>query len=157
MDKRVLEGLGQQIINELGKELIKQQHKATGELIASLDYKIREEPSIVTLSIEMNEYGTWVNIGRKKGAAKVPIQNLVDWVKQKGIETNNKKAISIAYAIQKTIQREGVPTINSRRKGKKVGFVDDVIKRMENEIERQVLEASSRTVEVMIDNFVKRI
>ena len=38
--KDKLDEIGQFVINELGKELIKQDHKATGELIASLDYNI---------------------------------------------------------------------------------------------------------------------
>lgn len=157
MNNKVLEQLGQTIINELGKELIKQQHKATGELISSLDYKVEQNLLGTVLKIEMNEYGTWVNIGRKKGAAKVPIDALVEWIKRKGIETNNKKAIGIAFAIQKTIQREGSPTVNSRRKGKKVGFVDDTLARLDKQIEQMVLQAAEKEVTIMVDNFVKRI
>lgn len=152
-----INALGQFIVNELGKELIKQDHKATGKLIASLDYKRQDTVVSTDLIIEMNDYGTWVNLGRKRGAAKVPIQALVEWIKQKGIETNNKKVLGIAFAIQKTIEKEGIPTVNSRKRGKRVGFVDDVLARIGNEIERRVTEMAYKTIEVEIDNFVKRI
>lgn len=145
--------IGQFIINELGAELIKQQHRATGELIASLDYRAKNNNT--TLEILMNDYGAYVNRGRRAGGKKVPIQALVDWIKVKGIETNNKKAVSIAFAIQKTIEKEGIPTRNSRKRGKRTGFVDDTLVRISNELNKLFLEATSKQVEIQIDNLVK--
>lgn len=155
--ERDLDNVGQFIINELAKELIKQDHSATGKLIDSLDYRTTSSSVGQTLLIEMLDYGKFVNTGRKKGARKVPIQALVDWIKQKGIATNNKKALGIAFAIQKTIEKEGSPTIRSRRNGKKTEFVDDTLERIESEINRRLEEAAFKTVEVQIDNLVKRI
>lgn len=157
-----INALGQFIVNELGKELIKQDHKATGKLIASLDYKRQDTVVSTDLVIEMNDYGTWVNLGRKRGAAKVPIQALVEWIKQKGIETNNKKVVGIAFAIQKSIEEKGIPSKpyvrwKSGNGKKRVSFVDDVLARIGNEIERRVTEMAYKTIEVEIDNFVKRI
>lgn len=157
INEKDIKELGQLIINELGKELIKQDHKATGNLISSLNYRVENSLLSTDLIIEMNDYGTWVNLGRKKGAAKVPIKALVEWIKQKGIETNNKKVVGIAFAIQKTIEREGIPTTNSRKRGKRVGFVDDVIDRLRLEIEQRITELASKEVEIIIDNFVERI
>jgi len=155
--ERDLDNVGQFIINELAKELIKQDHSATGKLIDSLDYRTTSSSVGQTLLIEMLDYGKFVNTGRKKGARKVPIQALVDWIKQKGIATNNKKALGIAFAIQKTIEKEGSPTIRSRRNGKKTEFVDDTLERIESDINRRLEEAAFKTVEVQIDNLVKRI
>lgn len=145
--------LGQFIINELGTELIKQNHKATGKLIASLDYDTRNNNN--TLLITMNDYGGYVNRGRKAGAKKVPIQALLEWIKVKGIETNNKKALGIAFAIQKTIEKQGIPTNRSKRRGKKIEFVDDTLKRINAEINRLILNAVSKSIEIEIDNLVK--
>jgi hypothetical protein len=155
MIKDKLDEIGQFVINELGKELIKQDHKATGELIASLDYKTEIGTDLFSIIIEMNDYGRYVNTGRKRGAKKVPIKALIEWVKQKGIETNNKKAIGVAFAIQKTIQKQGVPTINSRKKGKRTGFVDDTIERIGGEIENRLSDAAEKEIDVYIDNLVK--
>lgn len=155
--KRDIEDVGQFIINELAKELIKQDHRATGKLIASLDYNVLDNFIGTVLRIEMNDYGEYVNVGRKRGAAKVPIDALVDWIKVKGIESNNKKALGIAFAIQKTIQKEGIPTRKSRSRGKKVEFVDDTLSRIEMTIVNKIEDIAGKTVETTIDNFIKRV
>ena len=149
--------LGQFIINELATELIKQDHKATGKLISSLDYNIENSLLSTDLVITMQDYGEYVNTGRKRGAAKVPIKALVEWIKQKGIETNNKKVLGMAFAIQKTIEKQGIPTANSRKRGKRTGFVDDTIKRIQAEVERRITEMAFREVNVLVDNFVTRV
>lgn len=147
--------LGQFIINELGKELIKQNHRATGKLIGSLDYRVIQSVESTDLLVEMNDYGEWVNKGRRKGAKPVPIPALVEWIKQKGIATNNKKVLGIAFAIQKTIQKEGIPTNNSRAKGKRTGFIDDTIVRITATINRMVLDIATKKVEIEIDNLLR--
>jgi len=149
--------LGQFIINELATELIKQDHKATGKLISSLDYNIENSLLSTDLVITMQDYGEYVNTGRKRGAAKVPIKALVEWIKQKGIETNNKKVLGMAFAIQKTIEKQGIPTANSRKRGKRTEFVDDTIKRIQAEVERRTTEMAFREVNVLVDNFVTRV
>jgi len=150
-----LEDVGQFVINELAKEIIKQDHSNTGKLIDSLDYVVNTANT--SIDIYMNDYGRYVNTGRKRGAKKVPIQALVEWIKQRGIETNNKKAIGIAFAIQKTIEREGTPTNNSRKKGKRIEFVDDTVSRIEGKIDTMLTDVFSKAIEAQIDNFVKRI
>ena len=151
-----LNEIGQYAIEELGKELIKQQHQNTGKLIASLDYYLVQQQQSDSIIVTMFDYGQFVNTGRKRGAAKVPIQALVEWIMQKGIETNNKKAIGIAFAIQKTIYKEGSPTNNSKRSGKKVEFVEDVIDRMNQKVYQMIELAAMRTLQISIDNLVKR-
>ncbi len=143
--------LGQFIINELGKELIKQNHRATGKLISSLDYRIVKSIEGTDLIVEMNDYGEWVNKGRKKGTKKVPIPALVEWIRQKGIATNNKKILGIAFAIREKIYQEGSPTNNRTRKfGKGVGFIDDTIIRISAEINRRLQSILFRTIELQL-------
>jgi len=149
--------LGQFIINELATELIKQDHKATGKLISSLDYNIEDSLLSTDLVVTMQDYGKYVNTGRKRGAAKVPIKALVEWIKQKGIETNNKKVLGMAFAIQKTIEKQGIPTANSRKRGKRTEFVDDTIKRIQAEVERRITDMAFREVNIIVDNFVTRV
>jgi hypothetical protein len=150
-----IDELGQFIINELAKELIKQDHNATGKLISSLDFNTSIGAGTFSLLVVGKDYGKWVNTGRKKGAAKVPIQALVEWIKVKGIETNNKKVLGMAFAIQKTIQKEGIPTRNSRKRGKRTGFVDDTIIRIQQILDKKVLDMASKVIELEIDNLVK--
>jgi len=147
--------LGQFMINELGKELITQNHRATGKLIQSLDFTVSKSVESTDLLIFMNDYGEFVNTGRRKGAKKVPIPALVEWIKQKGIATGNKKILGIAFAIQKTIEKEGIPTRRSRARGKRIEFIDDTIERVAIEINNRVTEIAFKDVEVQIDNLVK--
>lgn len=156
LNQNELDEIGQFAIEELGKELIKQQHKATGDLIASLDFNIISQKLSDAIIVTMNDYGKFVNTGRKRGAAKVPIQALVDWIKQKGIESDSKKVLGIAFAIQKTIQKEGSPTVRSRARGKKVEFVEDVIERIQLKVFQMVEKATVNKVQISIDNLVKR-
>lgn len=153
-----IEVLGQFIINELGKELIKQNHRATGNLIASLDYAIEHRGDLFSIIVTSLPYGENVNTGRRAGGKKVPIQVLVEWIKQKGIATNNKKVVGIAFAIQRKIWKEGSPTKNRTRKfGKAVDFVDDTLDRINKQIERRIAEIVFAPIEISIDNLVKRI
>lgn len=153
-----IEVLGQFIINELGKELIKQNHRATGNLIASLDYAIEHRGDLFSIIVTSLPYGGFVNTGRRAGAKKVPIQVLVEWIKQKGIATNNKKVLGIAFAIQNKIHKEGSPTKNRVRKfGKGVDFIDDTLERINGEIEKRIADIVFAPIEISIDNLVKRI
>ncbi len=152
--------LGQFIINELGKELIKQNHRATGKLIGSLDYRVIQSVESTDLLVEMNDYGEWVNKGRRKGAKPVPIPALVEWIKQKGIATNNKKVLGIAFAIQKSIEKKGIPSKQyvkwkAGNSIKRVGFIDDTIIRITATINRMVLDIATKKVEIEIDNLLR--
>ena len=151
-----IDDLGQFIINELGKELIKQNHRATGKLIESLDYRTIRSVQSTDLLISMNNYGEWVNNGRRAGSKKVPIPALVEWIKEKGIATNNKKILGIAFAIQKTIEKEGSPTRGRTRKfGKGTEFIDDTIERINSVINQKITDMLFKTVTVEVDNLFK--
>jgi hypothetical protein len=154
-----IQTLGQFIINELGNELIKQNHRATGNLIASLDYAVENRSGdLFSLIVTSLPYGGFVDRGRKAGGKKVPINVLVEWIKQKGIETNNKKILGIAFAIQNKIHKEGSPTKGRVKKyGKGVDFIDDTLKRINKEIERRIADIVFLPVEISINNLVKRI
>lgn len=151
-----IEVLGQFIINELGKELIKQNHRATGKLIESLDYTIEHKGDLFSLIVTALNYGEYVNTGRRKGAKRVPIPVLVEWIRQKGIATNNQKILGIAFAIREKIYQEGSPTNNRTRKyGKGTGFVDDTLERINAEILRRMPDFLFKEIELSIDNLVK--
>jgi len=164
---RDIKTIGQFIINELASELIKQDHKATGKLISSLDYTANDALLGKELIITMNDYGENVNRGRKKGVGKptrenlrkhgVPLPALIKWIKDKGLASGDKKVLGMAAAIQRKIWAEGSPTANSRKRGKRTEFVDDTIKRIQSEVERRITEATFRQVDIIVDNFVARI
>ena len=144
------------IIKALQTELIGQGHKATGELINTIEGRTMQLPDSVVIEILMQDYSRYVNNGRKAGAKKVPISVLVDWIERKGIASGDKDIKNMAFAIQMKIFKEGSPTQDSfqfSNNGRRAGFIDFVIL---NEI-NPIVEALGREVFKNVDNIVTDI
>ena len=152
--------VGKLIIASLQKELLGQGHKATGDLINSFDQRVIELPNSIVIEILMNEYGIYVNEGRKKGAKKVPISVLVEWIERKAIASGDKDVKSMAFAIQNTIHKEGIPTKGSFKfsnNGRRKGFIDFVIDNeldeVYNELEQQVFKGYDDAIATIVKDF----
>ena len=160
--------VGKLIIASLQKELLGQGHKATGNLINSFEQRVIELPNSIVIEILMDEYGIYVNEGRKKESKKVPISVLVKWIEQKAIASGDKEVKSVAFAIQQVIWAEGSPTDGSSRKGTKgsfefsnngrrKGFIDFVIDNeldgVYNELEKQVFKGYDDAIATIVKDF----
>jgi len=155
--------IGNFIIKELQKELIAQGHEATGRLVNSFEQRVVTIPDGMALEILMNDYGTYVNDGRKAGGKKVPINVLVDWVKRKAIVNGDREIKSLAFAIQQTIFKEGSPTSGSFKfstNGRRTGFIDIVIENelddITAELEKEVFEDADETVTRIVNESNRR-
>ena len=118
------------IISELQAELIGQGHKATGSLVKSFEGSVLTLPNSIVIQILMNDYGIYVNEGRREGVKRVPLKVLMDWVEQRAIASGNKEVKNVAFAIQEKIFQEGSPTKGSFKfspNGRRKGFIDFVI------------------------------
>jgi hypothetical protein len=150
------------IISSLQKELIAQGHKATGNLVNSFEERVIELPDSMVLEILMDDYGTYVNSGRKSGGKKVPINVLIEWIERRGIASGDKEVKNAAFAIQQKIYQEGSPTSGSFRfssNGRRTGFIDFVI---ENELgdafaelEKEVFEDYDAAIASVVNDFNK--
>ena len=154
--------VGKLIIASLQKELIEQGHQATGNLVNSFEQRVIEVPNSIVIEILMDEYGIYVNEGRKSGGKKVPINVLVDWIERKAIVNGDKEVKSLAFAIQQTIHKEGSPTSGSfkfSKNGRRKGFIDFVIdnelNEVYNELEQQVFEGYDESIATMVKDFNK--
>ena len=154
--------VGKLIIASLQKELIEQGHEASGNLVNSFEQRVIEVPNSIVIEILMDEYGIYVNEGRKTGGKKVPINVLVDWIERKAIVNGDKEVKSLAFAIQQTIHKEGIPTKGSFKfsnNGRRKGFIDFVINNeldeVYNELEEQVFEGYDETIATMVKDFNK--
>jgi hypothetical protein len=67
-------------------------------LVKSIDYAVRQDMSI---EFEFNEYGEYVDKGRRKGAKMPPIKPIEKWIKRKGLDLN-------AFAVAKSISKKGI-------------------------------------------------
>lgn len=155
--------VGKLIIASLQKELLGQGHKATGNLINSFEQRVIELPNSIVIEILMDEYGIYVNEGRKTGGKKVPISVLVEWIERKAIASGDKEVKSMAFAIQNTIHKEGIPTKGSFKfsnNGRRKGFIDFVIDNelddVYNELEQQVFKGYDDTIATIVKDFNKK-
>ena len=158
--------VGKLIIASLQKELLEQGHKATGNLINSFEQRVIELPNSIVIEILMDEYGIYVNDGRRKAKSKteyVPIQNLIDWVERKGIASGDRDVKNAAYAIRENIFKQGIPTKNSfqfSNNGRRKGFIDFVIDNeldtAINELEEQVFEGYDDAIATIVKDFNKK-
>jgi len=155
--------VGKLIIASLQKELLGQGHKATGNLINSFEQRVIELPNSIVIEILMDEYGIYVNEGRKTGGKKVPINVLVEWIERKAIASGDKEVKSMAFAIQNTIHKEGIPTKGSFKfsnNGRRKGFIDFVIDNeldgVYNELEQQVFKGYDDAIATIVKDFNKK-
>ena len=70
----------------------------------SKSIRLTSSESVVTMYAY--DYYQSLSAGRKPKAKKIPIEDLLQWIKDKGISTAN--ANSLAYAIQQSIYKHGI-------------------------------------------------
>ncbi len=93
---------------------------STGDLSRNIDVKVNEKDNIIDVSIEMPEYGKFVDEGRKgkgkynkstyrRGGGFPPIKAIKEWIKQKPISLKGGASIdTAAFLIGRKIYEEGI-------------------------------------------------
>jgi hypothetical protein len=152
--------IGLLIIQSLQRELINQGHQSSGNLVNSFEQRVITMPNSVALEILMDDYGIYVNDGRKSGGKKVPVNVLVDWIERRAIASGDKKVKSLAFAIQQKIWQEGSPTKGSfkfSKNGRRKGFIDFVIdnelSEVYNELEKEVFNGYDSAIATMVKEY----
>lgn len=160
--------LGDYLVQRLGRELRDQGHSLTGDLIQSLEYKVRENATGVGIDFLANQYGEYLNTGvpasripykpggPKRGGTSKYIQALIRYVERR-MGLRGKEATGVAFAIARRHSREGMPTRASYRFSKnsrRTGWVDVVIENETEKIEQTVTEFVGRELEALFFKFV---
>ena len=153
--KRKLVDLGRELKVELQKELLLQRHKAAGTLIDSIELKVLDQGNRLTLQ-ELHEfYGDFVDRGRRAGVRKVPIDALEKWVRLKGFAPGQER--NVAFAIQKKIFMEGIPTDRSRTLApRRLNWLTGTIERNTDRIEQSLETALELQLNVIIDDILAK-
>jgi hypothetical protein len=101
---------------------------ASGTLVNSVRVNVKNKNDINTLEIDIAGYGNFVEEGRLPGLRGVPVEAIKIWMEEKGIGIRNEQGkfvkghrqrkknyktgkgdvYSIAFAIQKSIERFGI-------------------------------------------------
>lgn len=157
IDERGLQNIANWLAEELKKELRDQGHKDTGTLMGSIDPDITTDGLSKFIEISMNAYAIYLNEGVKGSRVRTPIDVLQKWVERR-LGKRGKEARSIAFAIRTIQMREGMPTKNSRRyskNGRRTGFIDDTLDRVDNLIFQKVQDLAAGSVQVEVDRIIR--
>lgn len=134
-------------------ELTRQGHRATGALIDSVDVYIKQQQSLISIIGSFAHYGPYVDRGRRPGGKRVPLDALVEWIKVKQIDLRGKSQRSVAFAIQTSIWKHGIPTSGSMDKKR---FMSGTLERNETVIFEMISRAFQNLFEGEIFNMVEK-
>jgi hypothetical protein len=125
---------GKDYVKILYRELRREGKDATGALINSLAFEIREEAQQIQIILLANDYLKYVDKGRKPGKYP-PIKAIAKWVQVKGI---SKEAI---FPIARSIYKFGIkPTNVIQRVIKEFETSPTLQKKYEDEVVNQLID-----------------
>ena len=139
------------------KELERQGHTLTGNLVQSFDTVLKESLSIEFI---MQDYGLSLNYGIQpqnipftpvppfRGGTSKYIQGLIRWVRLRGIATG-EKAKSVAFAIATKHKKHGYPL------GKKIGFFNIALDNSEEQIIKYIQNYVESTIMILVSEYIE--
>lgn len=96
------------IVMEFSKDIMDIVRVVMESNIGSDSYKnlqvITKNDGDLVFDILLNDYLTYIESGRRKGAKMPPVEPIVRWARSKGIPTDN----STIYLIRRAISRDGI-------------------------------------------------
>jgi hypothetical protein len=142
-----------------------QGHKMSGKVYKEIEYQVKQTVDTLTLSGFMPFYGNIIAAGVKSG--KIPysgrtgrggvskyIQALQRYAQARmGIE-DEKKSLSVAFAIATVQKKGGMPTQGSYKytsTGKRTDWVEEAFKKNEDKITEAVRDMSRDVLSVKLD------
>ena len=78
-------------------------NKSSSDIYKNLQEKATNDGDLV-FDIILNDYLTFIESGRRKGADMPPVKPIVEWAKKHGIPTDN----GTIYLIRRAISRDGI-------------------------------------------------
>lgn len=139
---------------ELVAELISQGHKATGDLVNSVEVIVKEESGSAIMDGLFIFYGRNVDQGRRAGGKKVPLDALIEWVKQKNFTQDAKEAKGVAFRIQRKIHEVGISTPSSWAGELTKNWMTNVLSRNEDTIAEEISDGATEAIEIALSNII---
>ena len=150
--EKALERFGRYLVIESRKNLTRKKKNVTNSLYESLDYKVKAMPNSFEFDFLMNEYGEWVDKGRKAGK-KPPFSPIRKWVEDRRIQFRDNSGKfqtydQTAWAVVGGIGRNGIEASNFYSRPFKLGY-----DRLPNEI----VEAYALDVEDFLEFTIDKL
>jgi hypothetical protein len=154
-----LDEVGQLLVDALTKELIGQNHKATGRLIQSIEHVVLTTGTGWDIQVNYNNYGSYLETGIrasrfKKPAGRNEINGLISWIKAKGLSQGDKKDKSFAFAIAKKHRKSGFPAKGYSNNGRTTGFQTYVLEQEYETIREKIDGIVTEGFQIQIDQYV---
>lgn len=110
--KKALEKFGKYLVAQSRSNLTRKKKRVTSRLYDSLGYDVKVMPNSMAFDFLMEEYGEWVDKGRKAGTAP-PFSPIREWVQNRRIQfrDNSGKFQSYdqtAWAVVGGIKKNGI-------------------------------------------------
>lgn len=132
----ILRQLGRYLSDTLQAELLNgypYPHVASKALYASIESVVQRTMSGMTITTRGLYYAKYVNEGRRSGEKGIPLDVLLEWIRQRKLELRGNAERSVAFAIQTSIKNHGINPTNfideAELKIEKSSFVDDQIEK----------------------------
>lgn len=150
--KRVLDKFGKYLVKESRKNLTRKKKNVTNSLYESLDFDVKAMPNSFEFDFLMNEYGEWVDKGRKAGK-NPPFTPLRKWVQDRRIQFRSNKGKfqtydQTAWAIVKSIGKKGIPASNFYSRPFKLGYA---------KLPNEIVEAYALDVEDFLEFTIDKL
>lgn len=168
----VAEKIGEIAVEYVRNEYAAQGHTLTGDLLDSIEAKVKATNTGAIIEGYLLDYGVPVNTGvpstnirynpNKRTGAKVSnyIAGLQMFAELR-FRVPKKEALRIAFAIARKHKKEGMPTRNSKKyssTGRRTGAIQEGLQKAEQKIEDLITEVTTAYIEdLVIEVFVKNI
>lgn len=152
--KRVLDKFGKYLVKESRKNLTRKKKNVTNSLYESLDFDVKAMPNSFEFDFLMNEYGEWVDKGRRAGK-NPPFSAIRKWVEDRRIQFRSNKGKfqtydQTAWAIVGGIGKKGIPASNFYSRPFNLGYA-----KLPNEIVEAYALDMQEFMDFTIDNLNK--
>ena len=150
--KKALENFGKYLVKESRKNLTRKKKNVTSSLYDSLDYQVKAMPNSFEFDFLMEEYGEWVDKGRKAGK-NPPFSPLRKWVQDRRIQFRDNSGRfqtydQTAWAVVKSIGKKGIEPSNFYTRPFNLGF---------QKLPNEVAEAYALDVEEFLDFTIDKL
>jgi len=150
--KKALENFGKYLVKESRKNLTRKKKNVTNSLYDSLDYQVKAMPNSFEFDFLMEEYGEWVDKGRKAGK-NPPFSPLRKWVQDRRIQFRDNSGRfqtydQTAWAVVKSIGKKGIEPSNFYSRPFNLGF---------QKLPNEVAEAYALDVEEFLEFTIDKL
>lgn len=147
-----LNKFGKYLVTESRKNLTRMKKNVSRKLYESLDYDVKSMPNSLEFDFLMEEYGEWVDKGRKAGTPP-PFSPIREWVQQRRIQFRDNSGKfqtydQTAWAVVKKIGRDGIEASNFYSRPFQLGY-----KKLPNEL----VEAYALDVEDFLEFSIDKL